>query len=54
MVSFFEIPVGVLKKLVLFGLDYFDREESVKGNIDWLGGIFFINPKRWEVWMSLT
>jgi hypothetical protein len=34
MLSFFEVPKGVLEKLTSFGLDFFWQNDSQKKNID--------------------
>jgi len=48
MLSFFEVPRGVLKKLNTIGQDSFGRMMGIKRNIGWSNGTFSINQKNKE------
>ena len=45
MLSFFEVPRGVLKKLNTTGQDSFVRMMGIKRNIGWSNGTFSANQK---------
>ena len=52
MLSFFEIPKEVLKKLNFIDLDYSIKGMVVKENIDYLNGIYYVDQKNkmdWEL-----
>ena len=45
MISFFQLPKGVLKKIDYFVQDSFDKGIVRKRNIDWHGGTWFADLK---------
>jgi hypothetical protein len=50
MLSFFEIPKEVLKKLDYPRSRFFGNLINKRKNTDWLSGIFYANPRILEVW----
>ena len=54
MLSFFEIPKEVLKKLNFYRSRFFWQVDGQKKNIDYLNGIYYVDQKNkvdWEFWI---
>ena len=54
MISFFEIPKEILKKLNFTDLDSSGKGMVTKENIDYLNGIYYVDQKNkvdWELWI---
>ena len=45
MISFFQLPKGVLKSWIISDQDSFGKGIARKRNIDWLDGMLFVDQK---------
>lgn len=54
MISFFQLPKGVLIDWIIFDQDSFGKEIARERNIDWLNGVWFAVPKTKEGWAFMT
>jgi hypothetical protein len=50
MLSFFEVPKGVLEKIDYYISRFFWQNDSHKKNIDYLNGAYYANQRTKEEW----
>ena len=54
MISFFQLPKGVLHRLDYFRSRFFWQGDSERENIDWLNGVWFAVPRTKAGWAFMT